>query len=58
MVLDGSIVFVAFFGHPMEVGAACAAAGAAGLHLAGVKNVRWRWKMMMNGGNITSRRES
>ena len=26
----------------MEVGAACAAAGAAGLHLAGVENVRWK----------------
>lgn len=31
----------------MEVGAACAAAGAAGLHLAGVENVRWKMKKKM-----------
>jgi len=44
--LYGSIVFVALSRHPMEVGAACAAAGAAGLHLAGVENEK------ENGGNI------
>ena len=48
MFLYGSIVFVALSRHPMEVGAACAAAGAAGLHLAGVENVEnVRWKMKM-----------
>ena len=43
--------------HPMEVGAACAAAGAAGLHLAGVDAMEndawWKWmEMVGNGGNM------